>query len=201
MASGALLALVLKYRYWIIFPIACIEGPIFSFLVGTLAGLGYFDVFLVYPIVVAGDLIPDTFLYYLGRYGKRAALIAKYGGMIGVTEGHFEVIERVWHTHPRKTMLMAKLALGLSTPFLVSAGLAGIPVRVFYSVAVPVALLQHVVLLTLGYHFGTSYELVERYVGHAEFFIGVVALFGVAYYLFAAYMKRRFLRAEEDGTL
>ncbi len=196
MEFASLTSLVLAYRYWIIFPIACIEGPIFSLFMGTLAALGYFDVFLAYPILVAGDLIPDAVLYYIGKRGQRSRLIEKYASKIGISGGNFAPIERMWHEHPRKMMAFAKLALGLSTPLLVSAGLAGVKPRIFFGVAIPVALAQHVALLALGFYFGNSYEFVKRYMGHAEFLIIMVVVFGFLYYLFARRMKRQFLKKE-----
>ncbi len=201
MDIASVTTLVLTYRYWIIFPIACIEGPIFSFFMGTLAALGYFDPFLVYPILVAGDLIPDTALFYLGRRGKRTQLIEKYATKIGVTEGNFAPIERMWNTHPRKMMVIAKLALGLSVPFLVSAGLAGIKPRIYFGVAVPVALLQHIALISLGFYFGNSYSLVKAYMGHAEFLVIILVVFGGLYYAVASAMKKRFFAEEQKESL
>lgn len=201
METGAIVTLLIKYRYWIIFPVACVEGPILSFLIGTLSGLGYFNPYLAFPILLAGDLIPDTFFYYLGLRGRRAELIAKYASKIGVTEGHFETIDRIWQTHPRKTMLMAKFALGLAAPFLVTAGLAKIPRRIFYGVAIPSSMLMHAALLFLGYHSAASYELVKSYVGHVQFFIVTAIVFALVYYVFARYMRQRFLKEEADGTL
>ena len=197
METGAIIALLLKYRYWIIFPVACIEGPVLSFLIGVLSGFGYFNPFLAYPILILGDLIPDTILYYIGTRGNRAQFFQKYAPKIGITEAHFGVLQDMWDTHPRKTTVMSKLAIGLSSPLLVSAGLAGVPARIFYSMVIPVTLLQHVVFLTAGYHLGNSFALVEKYLGHAEFFVGLVAIFALAYYLFGVYMKRRFVAYED----
>lgn len=196
MTTSAIIALLLKYRYWIIFPVACVEGPVLSFLIGVLSSFGYFNPFLAYPILIMGDLIPDSILYYIGSRGNRAQFFKKYAPKIGITEGHFSVLQDMWDTHPRKTTVMSKLAIGLSSPLLVSAGLAGVPVRLFYSMVIPVTLIQHVIFLTAGYHFGASYTIVEGYLGHAEFFVGLAAIFAFAYYIFGSYMKRRFLREE-----
>src|SRR4051794_39487817 len=84
MDIASVTAVLMTYRYWILFPLACIEGPILSFFMGTLCALGYFNPFLVYPIMLAGDLIPDTILFYVGRRGKRAHLLEKYGPKIGL---------------------------------------------------------------------------------------------------------------------
>jgi membrane protein DedA with SNARE-associated domain len=197
MDIGTITSIVLAYRYWVLFPIACIEGPIFSFFIGTLVALGYFDAVLAYPILVSGDLIPDTMLYYIGKYGHRSRLVEKYASKIGVS-GSLAPVERMWSEHPRKMMVFAKLAIGLSTPLLVSAGLAGIKPRIFFGIAIPVALAQHVVLMLLGFYFGNSYVLVKQFVGHAEFLLIILAVFGVAFYLVGIFVKRRFFKAEKE---
>lgn len=185
--------LLLAYRYWILFPIAVLEGPFLALVVGSLSALGYFDPFLAYLILICGDFVPDTVLYFTGRWGKRAALIEKYGHKIGLSGERFTAIERLWREHPKKTMLMSKLALGLSGPFLVSAGLSGLSPRLYYAVAIPVTTIQYGMLLLIGYHFTYSLTLIGEYVGEIELFIGLAALFGILYYVGASIMRRKVL--------
>src|SRR5579859_2852137 len=73
----AALHLILVYRYWILFPLACFEGPITGFIIGTLVALGYFNVFAAYFLLVMGDIIPDTAYYLLGRYGEKGTFVKK----------------------------------------------------------------------------------------------------------------------------
>ena len=147
--------LVLDYRYWILLPLAVFEGPILAFMLGSLVALGYFNMFIVYTILLLGDLVPDVYYYFFGRYGEKKTLISRYAGKLGITEEHFEVVRRLWSTHPAKTMFFTKFAYGLSTPLLVSAGLIGMPLRRFLRYTIVISLIQYGVLLTLGYYFGT----------------------------------------------
>lgn len=185
--------LILQYRYWILFPLACFEGPIVSFAIGMLSAAGYFNPIGAYAILILGDLIPDTGYYYLGRFGKRGPLIKHYLGRIGITEEHFDIVHRLWHEHGIKTMFFSKLAYGLSTIFLVSAGLVHMPPRKFYMYALPVTFLQYGILMLLGYYLDASFNLVANIVTDIQLFIAAIAIFIIAYYLLTQYMRRRLL--------
>lgn len=197
MTLEGLTALILTYRYWILFPLAVFEGPFLALVVGSLAALGYFDLYLAYLVLIFGDFIPDTALYFTGRWGKRAALIEKYGHKIGMTPERFSHIERLWREHPKKTMVMSKQAIGLSGPFLVSAGLSGLSPITYYSVAIPLTLIQYAVYLFLGYHFTNSLTVLETYLGRWQIAIGVIALSGLVYYGAATLMRRKVLAEVE----
>ena len=194
MTIASLTALLLAYRYWILFPIAVFEGPFVALIVGSLCAFGYFNPFISYLILILGDFIPDTGLYLLGRYGKRAALIEKYGHKIGITPDRFAHIQELWKTHPRKTMFMSKLALGLASAFLVSAGLSGLSPRLYYSIAIPVTLFQYAALLFIGYHFTNSLTAISDYLGKGETFIGLAAILGIIYFVGASMMRKKVLK-------
>jgi len=54
-------SLLLTYKYLILIPLAVVEGPIITVIAGFLITLGYMNIFLVYLIVIAGDLAGDYF--------------------------------------------------------------------------------------------------------------------------------------------
>ena len=194
-----LLHLILVYRYWILFPIACIEGPITGFVVGTLVALGYFNVFGAYLLLVFGDIVPDTAYYLLGRYGERATLITKYLGKVGIGEEQLEVVRRLWHVHTGKTMFFSKLAYGLSTPFLISAGFLRVEPKRFFQYALPVTFGQYAILMALGYFFGASYyQVITESFDGIGIVIAAVVVVGVLYFLFTRFMRRKLLQTEKD---
>ncbi len=191
----ALVPLLIHYRYLILFPVAALEGPIVSFVVGTLVAAGYFDPLPAYGILVLGDLIPDTAYYYLGRYGGQA-LMGKFAPKIGVKEGHFDVVRALWNDHPGKTMFFSKLAYGLSTPFLVSAGFVGMPLSQFLRYALPVTFAQYAILMALGYFFGNSFKLVSNALTDVELLIAAAVVVGVGYNLMTRFMRTKLLDEE-----
>ncbi|MDP3771762.1 MAG: hypothetical protein Q8Q94_00085 [bacterium] len=192
-----LLALVIQYRYAILFPLAFFEGPIVSFVIGMLIARGYFNVPLAYTILILGDLIPDTAYYLLGRYGERKTLISRYAAKIGIKENHFGAIRKLWHNHPGKTMFFSKLAYGLSTPFLVFAGVVGMPVKKFISYALPVTLIQYALLMALGYYFGGSFNIIAQSFKDIQIIIVAIIALAFGYYLLQCYMRKKLLQEEK----
>lgn len=192
---------ILQYRYWILFPLAFFEGPIVAFVVGTFVALGYFNIFLASSIMLLGDLVPDTACYFFGRYGKRKTLISRYAAKIGIKEEHFDAIQRLWNKHPGKTMFFSKLAYGLSTPFLVSAGLVGMSLKRFVCYAFPITMIQYAIFLALGYYFGNSFRLVSDKVEIVQIAIGGGVAVIVAYYFLTRYMRKKLMKEEAEEEL
>lgn len=203
MTLGALVPLIIHYRYWILFPLACFEGPLVSIIIGFLTAAGYFNPLLAYVILVLGDVVPDAGYYFVGRWGHKASFVAKYASKVGITEARFAVIERLWERHPGKTMWTSKLAYGLSTPFLISAGLTGMPVSRFVLYALPITLSQYAILMAIGYFFGNSYELISSAFSGAELIIAALVIGGGLYFMLTRYMRSRLLEeeAEEAETM
>ncbi len=198
MDATHLTQLLIEYRYWILFPLACFEGPLVSIIVGFLSAGGFFNPFIAYVILVFGDILPDTGCYFVGRWGHKASFIAKYASKIGITGDHFGVIEGLWRKHPGKTMWTSKLAYGLSTPFLISAGLVGMSLQKFIFYALPITLAQYALLMALGYFFGGSYTLISGALSGTETAIAAVIIGGGLYYLLTRYMRSRLLKEEKE---
>ena len=190
------LHLIIQYRYWALFPLACFEGPLVALIVGFLASLGYFDLLPAYIIMLFGDIIPDSFYYYLGRFGKRTSLIKRYGIKIGIRDEHAEHIARLWRDHPLRTMWTGKLAYGLAIPFLISAGLVGMPFKRFIAFAIPVTLFQYGILMILGYYFGNSLGVIARSFTGIGIAIGVLLVATIIYYAFRFVMRDKVLREQ-----
>lgn len=187
-----LLSLLALYKYPLLFPIGAIEGPIVSLAAGFLSRLGYFNFLIAYVVMIFSDIVPDLIYYSLGRYGNRKQLIERYGPKLNITPEHFGIVERIWRDHGRKTMFFGKLGYGITIPFLVSAGLARVPVWRFLSYTIPVTMLQYGVLMTIGYYFGQSYETIASYVEYAYIFIAIaVVVFISSTLLIARYARKQ----------
>jgi membrane protein DedA with SNARE-associated domain len=195
-------SLLVQYRYLILFPLAAIEGPIISLAVGFLIYLGFFSVVPAYILLVFGDLIPDTIYYYLGRYGNKKRILDKYIERSDRLAHNMNLLEKLWHDHGKKTMFFSKLAYGLSTPFLISAGLVKMPYKKFVSYALPVTLLQYAVLLTIGYYLGYSYASAARYVEDAGLIIAAAfVVFVGLFFAFQKYARHEIEKLEEEEKI
>lgn len=192
--------LVLEYRYWILLPLAFMEGPILAFVLGSLSALGYFNIFLSFIVLLVGDLVPDAAYYLFGRYGEQKTLISRYAAKIGIGAEHFDAIRRLWSKHPAKTMFLTKFAYGLSTPLLVSAGIIGMPLQRFLRYTVMISIIQYGILLTLGYYLGNSFKLVSGTLELVQIVAAGVLAVAAAYYFLMRYMRRKFIeeKAREE---
>jgi membrane protein DedA with SNARE-associated domain len=195
----AIINLILTYRYVILFPLACIEGPLLALVVGFLIHGGYFSILPAYLLMCSGDFFPDIFYYYLGRFGKQKNLLEKYGSKSQFVTNNFPFIEKMWHEHGFKTMFLSKLAYGLSTPLLISSGLTKMSLKRFISYAFPITLFQYGVILTLGYYLGSSYELATKYIQSAGLIVAAaLIIFIIIYVAIQRYARRQIEKLEKE---
>ena len=194
---AAIVALLEQYRYLILFPLACIEGPMLAFVAGSLIPLGYFEPLPLFLVLVAGDVVPDIIYYYIGYYGSKKNFIERHGSKVGLHGDRLDTVQSLWHTHTHKTMFFSKFAYGLSTPLLISAGLVHLPFRRFWTSSVPLSIAQYAVLVALGYFFGDYFSKVEDWLTRVQLLIAGAVVVGVGYYLFTRSIRKQFRASQE----
>lgn len=191
------LHLLLAYKYAILLPLALIEGPSVAIVAGVLVSLGYLNFSISYFILIGKDMFVDSVYYFLGRYGEKKNLVARYGHKVGLTEVRFQYFKKLWTNHFLKTMFFSKLAYGVGVPMLISAGLSSIAAKKFFFFAFVIALLQYAGLMALGVYFGDSYMRIASYVKGAEVLLIVVALLVGGYFLISFYLRKRILKEND----
>lgn len=195
MLTASPVALLLAYRYWILFPLALVEGPVVSIIAGLLVSHGTFALVPTFIILFLGDAIPDALYYSIGRLSHRGNFLKRHGHRFGITEHRLAAMERLWRHHTAKSVMLSKWAYGLSTALLLSAGLVRLPARKYFSYVVPLAMAQSAALLAIGYYFGSSYQLVSKYIEGAGWIVAAgVVIFLVIYFFATRYAKRTFLQ-------
>lgn len=193
-----MLALLIAYRYWILFPLAAVEGPIIAVIAGWLVSRGMLQFLPTFIILFFGDFLPDLFYFWVGHKMHRMEFIARYGVRFGITSTQLQSIEYLWHSHTLKSALFSKWAYGMSTPLLMSAGFSKLPLRSFLSAIIPVIFFQYLILLIVGYYFGSSYQVVSRYLQGAEWVVALGVLLFIVLYLFVTrFIKQKFLRSTQ----
>ncbi|NQV88325.1 MAG: DedA family protein [Parcubacteria group bacterium] len=191
--------IILKYKYLALFPLAAFEGPIIALVVGFFVYLGYLAFIPAYCVLILGDLVPDVIYYYIGRFGHKQKFIEKYGSRFDVISDNFELVEKLWQNHGWKTMFFSKLAYGLSTPFLISAGLVRMPFKRFISYTIPVTLFQYGIIMVLGYYLGSSYIVASKYIEYGAFVIaGLVVVFVLVYIHLSKYARKKLVKMEHE---
>jgi membrane protein DedA with SNARE-associated domain len=192
------LPLLITYRYWILIPFSFVEGPIVSFLSGTLVAAGYLNVFVVYVILVLGDVLPDLGYYYLGLWVGESGLQKRFSGM----SVHLPAMKRMWDTHTFKATLLSKWAYGIGSPLLMSSGICGVSVKKYAFYSVIITSLQHIVLLSVGYFFGSSLLLVQKSITAIQIIaVSIVVLLIIGYFVASRQARKKVLEETQSPTL
>lgn len=187
------MALLISYKYAIIFPIAVIEGPTISIIAGVLVGRGYFNLFLVYIIIFAADLVGDTVYYCIGRYGGKY-LVETQNRMFSIEPKKFDALEAAFVRHGAKLLFFGKLQ-GLGSVVLMAAGVVKYPYSTFIMYNAIATIFKSAALLLLGYFFYQQFAVVDSYVFQVGAALSVVFL-GVAYW----YARKQFQIYEKNSA-
>lgn len=189
MSLDLVLAWLAHYRYFVIFPLAVVEGPIIMILSGFLVSLGTLGFFTTYIILVIGDLTGDSLYYALGRFpGLKLApaVIAK----LGLTHHHIARLDYHFKNHPKKIFSFGKISQGFGAAPLFVAGLVKFPFTKFMMYNSVITLVKSFLLLLVGYYFGRAYHSLGRYLDYWA--LASAVAFIVLYILILRYLRPHF---------
>jgi membrane protein DedA with SNARE-associated domain len=190
--------LIIEYRYWILIPLAIVEGPIVAFIAGTLASLNYFNIYILVLIMFVRDLGLDAIWYGLGYWGSATKFAKRMLARMKVTEGHINDVRLLWEKKPIRTMFIGKLSYGISGAFVVAAGTVKMPLKKFFACGAIVTVCQYGGLLALGYFFGQVYGAsLTGIVQNIQYVIAGITLVISIFYGVSWYMRGKFIRAEK----
>jgi membrane protein DedA with SNARE-associated domain len=166
---SSFVSLLLTYRYLALLPLAFLEGPILAVAVGFLIFQGHLALLPSFGILMFADVARDVLSYVVGNLGNDRIARSRFGNRLGA-------IHRLWHEHTVKAVILSKWAYGLNFPLLVSAGIARVSFMKFFSIAMVVTGLQYSALITLGYFFGQSHELIGEYLFASQIFVAILVV-------------------------
>jgi membrane protein DedA with SNARE-associated domain len=181
MRLDSLAPALIEYRYWILIPLSLLEGPTVAFVTGTLASLGYFNLYIAYGIFIVKDTVVDGIYYYVGRFAGEKPAVRRLLTKAHVTPAEMDHVRLQWHRHGWRTMSVGKLSWGLSPAFLAIAGMVALPVASFFRYAVGIALVQYSVLLALGYYFGHAIGTVSQAIRIMGYSVAGATLVAIVY--------------------
>lgn len=190
---------LLKFGYPIIFLLVVYEGPLVTIIASFLAASGFFNVFILYPLVIAADLTGDIIWYYVGYFG-REKVINRWGRFLGLPferMDKFEKINERFKNHQGKILFIAKITQVVGLPFLIGAGIFKWDLKKFmwfnFLAAVPKSLLW----IIIGYFFGHASIAISRYFKYGTLIsIGTLILSILIYFIILKITKRFFRRYE-----
>jgi membrane protein DedA with SNARE-associated domain len=189
MSLDTIITLVLQYGYLLVFVLSVIEGPVVGLIAGFLVSIGDFDPYIIFIVLVLGDLVGDVIYYAIGRYG-RESFLHKYGHYIGATPERILRIEKVFEKHDWKLLLFAKTQ-ALGSPILVGAGVAKMPFWPFVWYNFLGTLPKVFLFEVAGLYFGKSYATAAGYLNYVAIGSFIFGAFLVGSYFVARHYLRK----------
>lgn len=194
-----------SYGYWILFFGVMLEnagvpvpGETILLAAGFFASDGDFSVPMVMLVASTGAVLGDNCGYWIGRRVGRGVLL-KYGRYVMLTEARFRGMEKYFASHGDKTVLVARFITGFRVFTALFAGATGMRWIRFLTFNVLGAVSWAAVMTLLGYFFGKSWDLLERYIKGAGW--ALVALLVVAFVIFQILRRKKSRRAAEQAAL
>lgn len=183
------------YGYWVLFPLVVVEGPLVTILAGFLASLHVFNVFLAYIIVVAADLTGDILYYCAGRWWLNKAFNRTLS-FFSISASRVDKIEQALKKNRGKVLFFGKLSHVVGVVVLFAAGHAEVPLADYLWYNFLATLPKSLVLLLVGYYFGSSISNFNRYLDFTV--LGLVAFTAI---FLAAYFVIVYFSTKEIGEL
>ena len=166
--------LIETYGYAVVFLFVAIEslgiplpGETVLVTAAALAALGHLSIWWVIAIAAAGGIIGDAAGYWIGRLGG-LALLKRYGRFVHFDERKLEKVRSFFNRHGSKAVFFGRFIALLRTWAALLAGTAEMPYGVFTVYNVLGGITWASLFGTLGYVFGRSLPLLERYIGQAS---------------------------------
>lgn len=174
------LVLLNVYKYFVIFPLVVIEGPIITILSGFLSSIGHLNFLLAYVIIVMGDMTSDSLFYLMGRKSQR--LPKGLMNFFGLTKGRIIYLQNQFAKSPKKIFSLGKAAHGLGPVVLFASGLSRYSFRRFFLYNLILTIIKSYLLILTGYYFGRAYASLKAYLDYGALILVVV--FIILYFIF-----------------
>jgi len=161
----------------LLFPLAVVEGPIVTVIAAYLASLGYLNIFAVFAVVVSADLVGDSIMYSLGRFGHDL-IVKRWGLHFGLDAQQLAGIEAHFRSRGGRTLLIGKLTHAVGFIILFAAGASRMSFRWFLLYNFLGTLAKSLFFVAIGYTIGYAYSEIDSYILRAStiVFIAAVAL-------------------------
>jgi undecaprenyl-diphosphatase len=183
---ATLIALFARYGYFVVFGAVLLEnagvpspGHTVMLGAGALAQQGHLSLPIVIAIGVLAAILGDNIGYLIGRRGGRALLL-RHGRRFLLTPESIRKAERFFDRHGAKTVFVGRFITGLQTLVALLAGAHRMSWKTFFLWNVLGAIAWSAVYAGLGYAFGASWNVLDRWVGDAGLFLLALLCLGLA---------------------
>lgn len=195
-----LFAYFTRYGYWVVFLGVLLEnagvpvpGETVLLAAGFFAAQGHFHLPLVMLVAACAAVLGDNVGYFAGRRMGRA-MLERYGRILRLSPERLSRFDGFFRRHGAKTILLARFVTGLRVVAALLAGAARMRWVIFALYNCAGAILWSITISLLGYFFGHSWILLERWIGR----VGLIIVFTAALAVAITLLLRR--RRRTTGT-
>ena len=188
MPTSPIFYLILKYKYFVLFPILVVEGPIATLVSGFLASpnMHVFNIFFLYFFVFFADICGDNMYYWIGRLtGKK---ILERFKIWKKKETDYELaLKEYFSKKGGVTIMFAKISHGFGWPSMVAAGGAKMSYLRFNFYCTITSIFKSAILLFIGYYYGKAYIQMVSYIGDLGALISTIFIIFIIIFLLRRY--------------
>jgi len=178
---------LLKYKYFILFPFAVLEGPIVTVIAGYLSSMNLLNFWIVYGVVVLGDTVGDILYFAAGKWG-RMKFCRRWGRFLDMRIERVERLEKYFAKHAGKTLFWGKFGYGVVGTLMFAAGIADVSFMRFLGFTFIATLIKSMILVQIGFYFGYAYEQIKIYLDYTSYITIALAILLILIYI---YFQRR----------
>lgn len=179
-----------RYRYFILYPLAIVEGPILSVISGFLCTARLMHPYLALPVIVLGDITGDSICYGLGRW-RSDRPVPTLLQFFRPSDGRVERVRGYFGSNPVRTIALSKVILGIGLAGLFLAGNARVPYRKFLAICLATSAVQCGAYLSIGLLCGHAYIKIGRYLDGLSTFFIMSAIAAVLFFTIRTFLKKR----------
>lgn len=167
-----------------------IPEDITLFVGGMLAYYGVINVWMTIFVCMAGVLIGDSIIFFLGaKYGRR--LTDKPFFHKFLSPERLGVVKEKFHEKGNRVIFAARFMPGLRAPTFFSAGTLHLPFRVFFFYDGMAALISVPAIVWVVYHFGALADKVIEIIRDVEHGIIAVVIAVITFFATKWYLNHR----------
>ncbi len=176
-------------KYFGVFIGTFIEGPTVGMLTGSLARLGYLNIYLGYLVYVIGDFTADCLYYAIGYHGGTGLL--KKLTFSSKTLAKVKKSMIFFNNHSNKIIFFGKLTHFLGLPILIGAGLAHYSWRKFLVLDLIATLIKSAVIISIGFYLTSFWVGIDNAINYVGLTITFLATILLVYFLIKLSNKKR----------
>jgi len=185
-----------QHRYIFAFLGALFEGTSIMLLCGFLYKLDIFKFLNIIAVLSLGYFINGYILYAIGRFGGRKVL-EKWGPRFFLTQERLRKLERYCKKHMGRALIITRITYGFSMATFIIAGMFKTKAKKFFGCSLIATFIWVLMLFTIGYSFGASYELLSKVIRLiAGWLVAVLFIVIVSIAIWLVFRLRRLARTK-----